>query len=64
MRITESVYIKALKESKNDPLINADFNGIIKEETGRVSWYQVDTKDFEYVSQHVSQYRVYYTGSK
>jgi hypothetical protein len=64
MRITESVYIKALKESKNDPLINEDFNGIIKGENGREFWYQVDTKDFEYVSQHVSQYRVYHTGRK
>jgi hypothetical protein len=64
MKITESAYIKALKESKNDPLINADFNGIIKGDTENEAWYQVDTKDFEYVSQHVSQHRVYYTGSK
>ena len=65
MYITREQYLQALKDTKNPMDDDSGFTGTIREEYTIEFWYQVDTREFEYVSYVISTLRgEWYTGSK
>lgn len=65
MNITRQQYLQALKDTKNPMDVGAGFTGTIREENTIEFWYQVDTKEFEYVSFIVrADGEEYYSGSR
>tara|TARA_R110000744_G_scaffold73816_2_gene147620 strand:- start:640 stop:840 length:201 start_codon:yes stop_codon:yes gene_type:complete len=64
-RITEEDFHRALSVTTNNQDRRGDFNGVIEEEEHLEFWFQVDTKEFEYVSKCMgADWRTYYTGSE
>ena len=49
MYITREQYLQALKDTKNPMDDDSGFTGTLREEHTIGFWYQVDTKEFEYV---------------
>jgi len=64
-RIALATFDQALRTSPHNPKKNDDFKGVFSHDDKLEYYYQVDTKEFEYVYRNVPNTgNIYYTASR
>ena len=66
INITKEQFDKAIEETNNPiKVVDSGFKGMISHDNMVETWVQVDTREFEYVSElHHKDGSTYYKGSK